>query len=701
MTETMYPNLFSPITVRGKTFKNRILLAPLGNMDPGAPYKMSDQTIAEYERIAQGGVARIVTGENDVQYGSAVSSHYWFFTDDAPTRELCESFGKYVETMHKYGALAFVHFGHMGMYSRDYDNLPEAQVQMRKMMPQPPEPTHADGTPYTYPKVYGPIETVMSEPWDGVTSQKLNMDSSDGKHVNEMTEEVMNEVADAFAHCCRAAKECGLDGATLHSGHGFIFAQWISPRFNKRTDKYGGSAENRARFPIMVLERIRKAVGEDFIIELRFSAEENINPITDKKYIPGVVELENSIEFFRELDKHPGLVDIAHISGGLHTEPVYNTRVTANSYFPMGLNVASAAAIKAAVKNIKVGVVGSMSDPDLCEEVIRDGKADFVIMARQLIIADPDFPCKAQRGEPEEIDNCLRCVICRNNDHCSVRPYELLDKGIEKADRPLKVVVVGGGIGGMKAAEYAGRVGHSVTLYEKADRLGGILNYTDADRFKTDVRRLKDNVAKRLPKLNVEIKLNTEATPELIKAGGYDAVIVACGGRELSLPVPVEEDANLITAVEAYLCPEKVHGTIAIIGGGLTGCEAAIHFADAGREVILISRSAELMRKVQPRRPADGSADTHLIWLDKLKPEIYKGYACREIRKDGVVIEGADGEKFVAADTFINASGMGSDHETAASFDGSAPVVKPIGDCVSAGLIGDAVLSAYEAVKSL
>lgn len=701
MKELMYPHLFSPLTVRGKTFKNRILLAPLGNMDPGAPYRMSDQTIAEYERIAQGGTARIVTGENDVQFGSAVSSHYWFFTDDAPSDELRESMNRYAEAMHKYDALAFVHFGHMGLYSRDYDHLPEAQIEMRKALPQQPAPVHPDGTPYTYPRVYGPVEMTMSEPWDGVTSRKLNMDSSDGKHVNEMTEEVMNEVADAFAHCCRVAKECGLDGATLHSGHGFIFGQWISPRFNTRTDKYGGSMENRARFPIMVLERIRQAVGEDFIIEMRFSAEENINPITDKEFIPGVVELDNSVEFFKELDKHPGLVDIAHISGGLHTEPVYNTRVTANSYFPMGLNVDSAAAIKAAVKNMKVGVVGSMSDPELCEAVIRDGKADFVIMARQLIIADPDFPCKAQRGEPEEIDNCLRCVICRDNDHCAVRPYELMEKGVEKAEKQLKVAVVGGGIGGMKAAEFAARAGHSVTLYEKADSLGGILNYTDHDRFKTDVSRLKNNVSKRLPKLGVDIRLNTEATPELIKDGGFDAVIVACGGKPLELPVSVEDGANLITAVEAYLEPERVRGSIAIIGGGLSGCEAAIHLADAGRSVTLISRSVELMRKVKPRRPADGSADTHLIWLDKLKPEIYRGYACRAVTRSGVVIDDGNGELTVPADTVINASGMAADPETADAFDGCAPIVRAIGDCVRAGLAGDAVLGAYEAVRSL
>ena len=400
MSTQAYPHLFSPITVRGKTFKNRILLAPMGNFDDEAPYRMGDASIAEYARIADGGAARIVTGENDVEYGSAVSSHHWFFIDTAPSEELRESVQRYADACHERGALAFVHFGHMGMFARDYDHLPEQQLKMQEAFGAPPVPKHADGTPYTYKKPMGPVEMTMSEPWDGVTSNKLNMDSSDGKHVYAMTRQDMEELADALAHCVSVAKACGVDGITLHSGHGFLFGPWISKRFNTRTDEFGGSMENRARFPILCLERMRQAAGEDFILEMRFSAEEDLGPITHKEYIPGVVTLEDSVAFFKELDKHPGLLDIAHISGGLHTQPIYNTRVTASALFPPGLNVESAAAIKAAVKNIKVGVVGSLGDPALCEEVIRDGKADFVILARQLLIADPDFPKKAEEGRP-------------------------------------------------------------------------------------------------------------------------------------------------------------------------------------------------------------------------------------------------------------------------------------------------------------
>jgi NADPH-dependent 2,4-dienoyl-CoA reductase/sulfur reductase-like enzyme len=486
-----------------------------------------------------------------------------------------------------------------------------------------------------------------------------------------------------------------------------MFSQWVSRRFNKRTDKYGGSMENRARFPIMCLQRIRKAVGNDLIIEMRFSGEENISPITDREFFKDLVTLDETIAFFKELDKYPGLLDIAHISGGNHVVPVLNVRTTADSYFPMGPNVAAAAAIKKAVKNIKVGVVGSLSDPQLCEDVIASGKADFVIFARQLLIADPEFPNKALAGEDEKINNCLRCVLCRANGLCAINPVNLelgdIDKlHIKKTDHPKKVVVVGGGIGGMKAAEYAAEAGHSVTLFEKEARLGGILRYTDNERFKADIKRFKDNMAIRLKKMGVNIRLNTMATPKMVEAEAPDAVIVAVGGKHTTLPIPGADGPNVLDSISSYLNPEKVGDTVAIIGGGLTGCEAAIHWADQGRKVILLSRSPELYRKVRARGgPAGGSVNTELIWLDKLKVEIHKGCACTEITPKGVKAVGKDGEIFIAADTVINASGMNSNPEGASAFDGTATVVSAIGDCVNAGLIGDAVLAAYNAVGAL
>ena len=464
--------------------------------------------------------------------------------------------------------------------------------------------------------------------------------------------------------------------------------------------------ENRARFPIMCLQRIREAVGNDLIIEMRFSGEENLSPITDRTYFEDMLTVEESVAFFKELDKYPGLLDIAHITGGAHAVSILNVRTTANSYFPMGLNVEAAAAIKKAVKNIKIGVVGSLSDPQLCEDIISSGKADFVIMARQLLIADPSFPNKALVGEDETINNCLRCVICRANGFCAVNPVDLMlgdvnKLHIEKSRSPKKVIVVGGGIGGMKAAEYAAEAGHSVILFEKEHRLGGILRYTDHERFKVDIKRFKDNMEIRLNKMGIDIRLDTEATPALVKAESPDAVIVAVGGKHATLPIPGANGINVLDSVSSYMHPEKVGSTVAVIGGGLTGCEAAIHWADQGRKVILISRSPELFRKVHPRGPADGSVNTELIWLDKLKVEIHKGYACTEITTRGVKATGKDGDIFIQADTIINASGMNSDPASVSAFSGTALVVKAVGDCANAGLIGEAVLAAYNAVVDL
>lgn len=698
-----FPNLFSPITVRGKTFKNRILVSPmgLGEFD-GQPGAMSEGGLNFYRAVAAGGSARICTGENDVVYGSAVMGKYDLFLDEVPGATE-DSLRAYADMCHEYGALAFTSFDHMGLYCRS------AEVYAKRPpMLQPRPQKHADGTPYVLPdKIYGPSEMDICEPYDGVTSRRLEMDNADGVHVYEMSEAQMNDIADAFALCARNAKRCGLDGMVIHSGHGFLFSQWISRRFNKRADLYGGSMENRARFPIMCLKRIREAVGDDFLVEMRFSAEENDGPITDHAFLADVIDVDETVAFFKELDKYPGLLDIAHITGGLHTVPVYNTRVTANSLFPMAVNLRGAAAVKAAVKNIKVGVVGSLSDPELCERVIADGQADFVIMCRQLLMSDPEFPNKARDGHPEQINNCLRCVLCHANGHCAVNPGNLMageqDPLLLRPAKTLKhVAVIGGGIAGLKAAEYAAQAGHTVDLYEQDSAFGGILRYTDRDEFKTDIRRFKNAMTARLEGMpNVTLHLNTRVEPRDAAAIEADAVIVAIGGENMPLPVPVEENAPVLDPVTAYLHPERVGHRVVIIGGGLTGCEAAIHWGSLNRDVTLVSRSKELMRHLQPRMPADGSPDTHLIWLNKLAVSIRAGYACTAVAGDGVYARSEAGELFIPADTVINASGVRANKEAAHAFEGTAPSVRIIGDCVGAGLIGDAVLAAKQAVIAL
>lgn len=732
MSQSKYPHLFSPIQIRGKTFKNRILLAPMGIDEAGPPGVMSQATVDFYERVAAGGAARIVGPENDVEFGSAVAGHYWYFIEQPP-EELLLNTKKYVDACHRHGALAFMHFGHMGAYARDINRLLDLADAMGSPGPgqplfpppgegerplPPPEadgmpsmddilrmlkastPRHPDGSPYRAKPIVGPSELTFHQEHDGVTSQQNAADSSDGNHIYEMSETRMNEIADAFAHCARVVKSCGMDGITIHSGHGFLFGQWISRRFNHRTDQFGGSVENQARFAILVLQRIRDAVGDDFIVEMRFSVEEGIEPITAKPYIPDVVTREQSAAFFRELDKHPGLLDIVHVTGGLHTEPIYNTRVVANSYFPLGLNLDATAEIKKNVSHIKVGVVGSMSDPALCDRAIAEGKVDFVILCRQLMIADPDFPNKAEAGLDVQINNCLRCTSCRPNGRCAVNPGGFLHPKLTRTVHPKRVIVVGGGIAGLTAAEYAARAGHHVTLYEAQRELGGILRYTDHVSDKADICRWYHHVIQRLPALGVEIVTGTAAEPDHLKQAAADAILVAMGGRERHMDAPISPEANYMTAMQAHLHPDQVRGKTVVVGGGTTGCELAIELRKRGLDVTLVSRSKVLMKTVRPRRPADGTADTHLIWLDVLKPIVLKGWACTEVGADTVEVTetGTGVRRTLPADTVIDASGIKADPAAARRFHGCAPQVLVIGDSAGGGLIADATRSAYDAV---
>ena len=702
-----YPNLFSPITIRGKTFKNRILVAPMGIEERGEMGILSPRGITYYEDIAAGGCARVCTGENDVAPGTAVRGCYNFYVDE-PGEKFRESFRAYANACHRHGALAFTSFNHTGAYMRVMPaggmpsgiNKPESQEEMAPMAGPPmifEMPKHADGTPYEMPtQIMGVSDMVIDEPEDGITRKDARGGNNNGNVVHGMTREELYQLADQFAHCAKIAKEVGLDGIIIHGGHGFLMGQFISRRFNHRTDEFGGSMENRARFPILVLRKIREAVGEDFIVEMRFSGEENLSPISPMDNLPGLITIEETVAFFQEVDRHPGLLDIAHISGGLHVVPAQNTRVTANSYYPMAYNVPAAAAVKKAVKNFAVGVVGSLSDPALCERIIATGQADFVIMARQLLIADPEFPNKALEGRDEDIDNCLRCTSCRCSGVCAVHPVDTMlaphsSLTIQEAELKKLVTVIGGGIAGLKAAEIAAKRGHKVVLIEKGPELGGILRYTYNDPHKSDIARYLSHMIERVKKLGVMVETNVTATPESVISHHPDAVIVALGGQERNLPVPGGE--TLKSALEYYFHPEQVGDSVIIIGGGLTGCESAIHWAEQGKQVTILSRSKNLL----PRVPGDGQCvNTHLIYLHDLRINVVSDCAVTAVTASGV--ESTKGT--FSANTMINASGM-EKNPAAEAFLCCAPAVKIIGDCASPGLIGNATKAAYEAARSL
>ena len=490
-----YPHLFSPLTIRGKVYKNRMIAAP--TMFVHASYfipQMKENLYRMVERRAAGGFACVSTGEMPLNFEEAqtlfqerpISFKHFHGTDFDISRE-------YAERIKAKGALCYFEFSHEG-----------SRAECAK------EP-------------WGPEDWVRE----------------DGVKVKGMDEAMMKKVADDFYTISRFAKECGFDGILVHGGHGFLFQQFISPWTNHRTDEYGGSMENRARFPKMCLEACRRGIGEDGIIELRFSAEDGV---------PGGMTIDDTVEFCKEID---GMADIIQVSNGLKW--LGNQTKTFSDFFaPHGLNVEYAAKVKAAVKKSYVSVIGGFNGPELAEQVIAEGKADFVEFGRQGF-ADPEMPNKTLRGEEDSIRRCVRCFNCypgfcehptdiplwekigpeeagkiyspASMGQCAINPksgFLFYPETLPVPEKSKKVLIVGGGVGGCQAAVTARERGHEVILVEKTDRLGGVINFTDKDEDKVDLRNAKNVII--LPN-NSNIVMTAQQTATILE-GEVNVIVI-------------------------------------------------------------------------------------------------------------------------------------------------------------------------------
>lgn len=503
----------------------------------------------------------------------------------------------------------------------------------------------------------------------------------------------MEMVCEQFAYAAERLKYLGFDGTVIHCAHGCLLAQFLSARTNKRTDSFGGSMENRARFPIMVLRRIRERVGPDFIIELRISGSEGIE---------GGIEVEDNIELCNMLD---GLVDIIHVSAGIYSDPKLFVRTHPVIYYPNGCNVELAAQINANT-HIPVAVVGAINSPELAESIIAEGKADFVALGRQTI-ADPYFVNKCIRGEPEEITPCIRCLNCMDisagtgmNLECSVNPRagRSLWYPVEypHANRSGKVVVIGGGPGGLKAAITAKKRGFDVVLFEKNKVLGGTLNFADHDFFKGDLKRFKDQLVNLAIVSGIDIRLGTEATPEIVEKEAPSAVIAAVGSSAVKPPIPGLDGENVMHGLDVYYNAGKIGKRVVMVGGGLVGCETGIHLAALGHEVTVIEMSDTLAVDCQsPHRIG------LMLKMDELL-KTYTGLKCSSISANGVTCIDKNGAEIsFEADTVVYALGMRSNSELAESFRDCAPQFVAVGDCDKVGKVLGAIRRGYFAALDL
>jgi 2,4-dienoyl-CoA reductase-like NADH-dependent reductase (Old Yellow Enzyme family)/NADPH-dependent 2,4-dienoyl-CoA reductase/sulfur reductase-like enzyme len=538
LAAVQYKYVFSPFRIGNIEVKNRIETSPMLS-EMATPDGFVSREIIEYHQsFARGGVGIVTIGDSMINQNTGHYSQLYLGDD-----RIIAGLGNLVEAIHKYGAKASVELNF-------HVTSPTALGGGSSTGPA------SKPTARRKPRFPAPVTEVMDQ---------------------KLIDQVKNNYADAAYRCMVA----GFQIIMIHGAHGQPLAQFASPLTNKRKDKYGGSLANRARFAIEVLDAIRKRVGNCLAIEYRVSGSE---------IDPGGMHEAETIEFVKLIQDK---VDLIHVSLGIM--PRYITSTMQTMYFPHEFNVHRAAAIKKAI-HIPVTCVGSIGDLATADRIIAEGKADMVAMGRALI-ADPEIVSKTYRGEADNVRPCLRCNLCgEQTSHsrpirCAVNPVrgrEVEYNHIPPSKKRRKVVIVGGGPAGMEAALIASSRGHQVTLYEQESELGGALRYAAAPPFKDDTKRFLNWMIAQIKQAPVEIKLGTRATAQNIKMSKPDVLIIAIGAEPYKPEIAGINQSNVVLAGDVDMGKANTGKKVVVAGGGLTGCETALHLATQGKQVTII-----------------------------------------------------------------------------------------------------------------
>ncbi len=561
-----FPKLFEHGKIGQMELKNRILKAPqltgLGARDGS----VTERLLRHYRELALGGCALVIIEYTWVDKKASKSAACQLGVADS---EHIPGLSLLAQTIQANGAKAALQISHCGR---------------QKFL----------GTP--------PLKAASRVPWEELHEQG-------GAVPEELTFEEIQEIVCAFGDAARRAQVAGFDMVEIHGAHGYLITNFLSPRTNKRTDWYGGSLENRMRFLLEIVTGVRAKVGPGFPLGVRLSGTE---------YEPDGVIIEDTVEAAKALEKLG--VDVIHVSGGNHHQVSHQI---SPMLVPVGYNVWAAEAIKKAVQ-IPVIASGSITTPELAEDILENGKADFISLGRPLL-TDPYWPQKARKGRPEDIAPCIRC-----NDGClhrSTRQFKAVDCTVNIAlgkegeftiilgECHKKVAVIGGGPAGMEAARVAALRGHQVTIYDNHDRLGGRL--IKVSEFLPDMARLIDYLSMQVRKLGVKIILKKEATVQVIQQQGFDAVILATGAKSL-IPDIRGVDKDSVVTVDDVMNDKKLGQNVLMVGGGLVGCEVAFFLAIAGK-LSGLSR----FRRMLPQGVAKGVTEL-LLSGTKLPPALRK-----------------------------------------------------------------------------
>lgn len=644
-----FPHLCSPITVGRVTFRNRMFSAPMGGTDITNDGCIGPKSTAFYELRGKGGAGAVTVSECMV-HPKTDGSHAYHL--DTTILNSLASATYTADAIRRHGAIASLELSHSGMYAGTYMTDKSKQKSMHQ---------------------WGPDDTVRA----------------DGVKVKALTEDMIKEIVEAYGQTATLAKRAGFEMLMIHGGHGWLINQFLSPYFNHRQDAYGGSLENRCRLAIEVLKSVRAAVGEGFPIEFRMSGSE---------LFEGGYDLSEGVKIAQMIEPY---VDILHVSAGTYQRGFGDTHPS--MFKDHGCNVYLAAEIKKHV-SVPVATIGGLNDPEQMEEIIASGKADIVYMARALL-ADPFLPRKVMENKEDQIVKCLRCFTCMaeramtSTRRCTVNPLigrEMEGCEIHPAPEKKKVLVAGGGPGGLYAAYTAARRGHQVILCEKEDKIGGILKSEQAIPFKHEMYELANTYKKLAQNAGVEIRVNTEVTPEYAEKENPDALIIAAGSSPLVPPIKGLDGENVVLVNNYYLEKEKVGDKVVVFGGGLAGCECAIHLGMEGKEVHIIEMRDELAPDANIRhRPL------LLKEIDQYAT-VHTGCKGLEVSKEGIFCEDKEGHQMlVEGDSIICALGQRSRRDVVDALRDSAPYVAVIGDASQVSTITNAVYEGYHAALDI
>ncbi|MBR4396187.1 MAG: FAD-dependent oxidoreductase [Eubacteriaceae bacterium] len=625
-----YPNLLSPLRVGNVILKNRMITPPSAphNVTAGENFP-SDGLIETYSQRARGGAA-IVTCD-----GNSFGTMKGFLGWDASDPDAKNYMAQLADSIHFYGARAHGVIMMMTDFTLDSsENVPQI-----RMMP--------------------------------------GSRATEGSDKKEIPTEMLYELIEQYSDLARHMADCGFDGTYIHMSYRMVLpGRMLSPITNRRTDEFGGSFENRIRFPMLLCKRIKEKCGRDFLIEVSISGHD---------IEPDGWQLDDTVAFAKATE---GLIDIMTIrSGELDNQHPTGFAKSRTPFLYMAEYMK-----KAGVKQAIAASAG-FTEPDDCEAAIREGKADLISMARAYV-SNPNFGRLLYEGRADDIVPCLRCNKCHVGNHyltvCVVNPRfgcdKTLDRRIVPVEREKKVAIIGGGPAGMKAALTAADRGHKVTIFEKAAQLGGLINHSRYASFKWPMKNLLEFFERKCAENpNITVNLSCDPDPDWLEAQDFDAVIAAVGSQPIIPRIPGIEKAG--SAVDSFAHVDSVKDRVVIIGGGEIGVEAGLHLAQNGRDVTVIEMKEHYAEEAMRMHYYNMLVDAVEEYEDKL--HIIVKATCTGVG-DGFVTyrDESDVEHTVPSDTVLLAVGIRPDVAAAEKFMKCGKQFFTIGDCNPGGDFG-------------